>query len=62
VWCREPRRVSALAELPRRDARALGHRDHLRPHHVGTDRGLADQVPKPQSLPAITFSRPTSFA
>jgi len=26
VWRREPRRVSALPELPRRDARALGHR------------------------------------
>src|SRR5690348_1382541 len=32
----------SVPELPGGDPRAFRHRRHLRPHHLGIDRGLAD--------------------
>jgi hypothetical protein len=40
--------------------RTLGHRGHCLTS--GSTAACPTHVPKPQSLPAITFSRPTRFA
>jgi len=47
-------------ETIRCDPRALSQRGQLRPHHDGWTRGdIRAIVPNPQSVPAMTFSRPT---
>ena len=49
-------------ESKARDSRAFDKRAHFAQVIVGTTVGALAKVAKPQSAPAITFSRPTTAA
>ena len=51
-----------LEQLALASSRTLDERLELRPHDLGCTRCTSSPCAKPQSVPAITFSRPTSRA